>query len=193
MIGRRSTRAVGLFALCLAHMAQAAGAAAHDGAAGDRARRRGIRPRAGRRLRIGAARHRDLERSRRLQHYRRDDPATTAKSRRRSQASRTVLLVDLKTARTLKPRISNGWDADESLSRDDHRATVDRRAHRAARDRTYSADLHRRWHGWDKRVDATSMLGNLAVAGGTVSEDSSRKSWRSRSRWVAQLSRWRVR
>lgn len=42
-----------------------------------------------------------------------DRPGKQGEEPEQIQASRTVLIADLKTARTLKPRISSGWNADE--------------------------------------------------------------------------------
>ena len=42
-----------------------------------------------------------------------DRPGKAGEEPEQIQASRTVLMTDLKTARTLKPRIKSGWDAEE--------------------------------------------------------------------------------
>lgn len=111
MIGRPSTRAVSLFALCLAHMAQAQAPRTTVPLVTGLAVAASVREPAG-----------DYESVRRVTAISSDSvafsitadrPGENGEEPTQIQASRTVLLVDLKTARTLKPRISSGWDAEE--------------------------------------------------------------------------------
>ena len=68
------------------------------------------------------------------------------RARHRSTASRTVLRVDLKSARTIKPRISSGWNADEVYRRHDHRSALAAALTELRTTGHTITHLHRRWH-----------------------------------------------
>ncbi|HWW83588.1 MAG TPA: OmpA family protein [Vicinamibacterales bacterium] len=87
------------------------------------------------------------------------------------QATRTVRLVDLKTARTLKPRISSGWDAEEiypgtTTSQLSTAGLTELRAtgHTAL---TFIDD-----GSGGISASTAALLGNLVIAGGSVSAES---------------------
>jgi outer membrane protein OmpA-like peptidoglycan-associated protein len=87
------------------------------------------------------------------------------------QATRTVRLVDLKTARTLKPRISSGWDAEEIYP-----GTTTSQLSTAG-----LTELRATGHSALTFIDdgtggisasTAALLGNLVIAGGSVSAES---------------------
>jgi outer membrane protein OmpA-like peptidoglycan-associated protein len=87
------------------------------------------------------------------------------------QATRTVRLVDLKTARTLKPRISSGWDAEEIYP-----GTTTSQLSTAG-----LTELRATGHTALTFIDdgtggisasTAALLGNLVIAGGSVSAES---------------------
>jgi outer membrane protein OmpA-like peptidoglycan-associated protein len=87
------------------------------------------------------------------------------------QATRTVRLVDLKTAQTLKPRISSGWDAEEIYP-----GTTTSQLSTAG-----LTELRATGHTALTFIDdgtggisasTAALLGNLVIAGGSVSAES---------------------
>ena len=169
MIGRPSTRAVSLFALGLAHMAQAQAPRMTVPLVTGLAVVAAVREPAG-----------DYESVRRITAMSSDSvafsitadrPGENGEEPTQVQASRTVLLVDLKTARTLKPRISSGWDAEEIYA-----GTTTSQLSTAA-----LTELRATGHTALTFIDdgtggvsssTAAILGNLAVAGGSLSKES---------------------
>jgi flagellar motor protein MotB len=111
MIIRRSTLTVGLFALCLAHTAHAQAPHPTVPLVKGLAVVGSVREPAGD---YESVRHVTAISSDRVAFtITADRPGKPGEEPKQIHASRTVLLVDLKAARKLKPRISSGWDADE--------------------------------------------------------------------------------
>ena len=173
MIGRPSTRAVSLFALCLAHTAQAQAPRTTVPLVTGLAVVASVREPAG-----------DYESVRRVTAISSDSVAFTITADRpgengeeptQIQASRTVLLADLKTARTLKPRISSGWDAEEiypgtTTSQLSTAGLTELRAtgHTAL---TFIDD-----GTGGMSASTAALLENIVAAGGSVSGDSVKKN-----------------